>query len=157
MQTLQHPFRTDHSLLPFRPDIHLGKKGILETLVQTSLYQTASDMAALYSLNPDAETFSLSLGLGIYRFPAKFDRDMEWVDFLFHCGDSLVLNRRSGKNFLNGILMNPDMKSGYVLPLFKKNTISDMVVLNSRVINHYGRKNCTDLCSLGRICSDLLY
>ena len=148
--------RTEHQLLPFRPDMQQGKLGILENLLKSAFYQSSSDLAAWYSRKGTSRNYILIKSLGAYDVPEKILSDWEWLDFIHHCRESLVLNK-AGKSFLDGILIHPVMKSGYVIPLFENTQISDIVILNSRATDSYGRKNCCDLHSLSMICSDLLF
>ncbi len=148
--------RTDSPLLPLRPDLRQGKQGILEKMLQSAFYQSSSDLAAWYSRSGTSRDYSLAHSLGIYDVPETIYAASGWLDFIHHCRESLVVNRKKG-TFLEEILINPAMNSGYVIPLFENMQISDILILNSISPDSFGSKKCHDLQSLSRICSDLLF
>ena len=148
--------RTDYHLLPLRPDLTRGKNDVLKNMLCSAFYQSSSDLAVWYKRSGTSRDYNLSHTLGIYEVPETIYSNCEWLDFIHHCRESLVVNRKQD-SFLQEILINPAMKSGYVIPLFKNTQISDILILNSITADSYGSRNCRDLNSLSMICSDLLF
>ena len=101
------------------------------------------------------KVFRIESKMGIYNVPDLLSLHIEWVDFILESGEIIIRNKKDD-NFLYHMLFHEKMNSAVALPLFKKGIVSDIVVLNSHKMNHYGNKKYRELCALREVCSNIL-
>ena len=148
----------ENGLLPFSPDLKRGKTGLLESLLFTAFHQTSSDLAVWYCLEKDDQIANRNKTvqtMGIYPSP-RILYHQEWIAFLRESREMLVLNSRK-HHFLESLLLDKNMNSALAFPLFNKQSVSDILILNSSREDHYGKSNCRAVLSLGTVCSGMLY
>jgi len=143
--------------IPFSPPLNDGRPGILRSFVQTAFECSDADLAAWFTLDSEGKKIRLKQQdcRGIYPLPETLPASSGWTSFLLECREMAVLNNPA-PHPLSGLLLHEKMRSGIALPMFKKNEVSDIVILNSRKDNHFGSSNCCRLIRLSGICSNLI-
>ncbi|HOX18581.1 MAG TPA: GAF domain-containing protein, partial [Spirochaetales bacterium] len=113
--------------------------GIEAALVDQACDITQSDLAALY-LEPSGSVAPLRLSRrrGAWDAPARLDREDPALAFIAECGEAVVLNERR-PCFLEGLLLDPRMRSLIAVPLTTPRGPVGLLVLNSREPRHFDR------------------
>jgi len=113
--------------------------GIEAALVDQACDVTRSDLATLYLEPSDpGAPLRLSRRRGAWDAPARLARDEPAVSFIAECGEAVVLNERR-PCFLEGLLLDPRMRSLIAVPLTTPRGPVGLLVMNSREIRHFDR------------------
>ncbi len=129
------------------------------TLVEQSCDVSRSDLAALYLYAGDPDDpktpLRLSYRRGPHKVPAALARGSATFSFIEECADAAVLNSRRDCA-LEGILLDPLMRSGMAIPLSVLRSRVGILVVNSRHDGHYGRARLHFLSSFCSLASGML-
>jgi len=132
---------------------------IQSILVEQACDISQSDIAALYLYSGDSDAPETALRLsyrrGPYQVPPGLDRSSETIRFIEECGEAAVLNARRDCA-LAGLLLDPAMQAGIVIPIFLPQYRAGLLVLNARETRHYGRDRLNFLVSYCALAAGML-
>ena len=132
---------------------------LADVLVEQSLDISRSDLCALYLHvepgNPQSKLRQIHKR-GAFDVPSFIAPDMEWVEFLFECGEAVVVLENTPGPF-QGVLIHPEMSSGFALPLSTATMQLGVLVLNARQKKFYNAERFHFLDSFSKLAGGLLH
>jgi adenylate cyclase len=131
----------------------------ISILVEQSIDITRSNLAVLYAYsdpeNP-SDTLRCVYQRGPYQSPQTISRKSETVDFIEDCGETLILHD-TDRPFFSDALLNPQMHSAIVLPLFSLTGKIAILFLNAIKPGYYQRDRFLFLDSLSSLAAGTLH
>ncbi|MDX9898535.1 MAG: adenylate/guanylate cyclase domain-containing protein [Spirochaetia bacterium] len=128
-------------------------------LVEQACDISQSDLAALYLYVGDSDDDSSALKLSYRRGPGKLpstiERLSETIRFIEECAEAAIINERRDCA-LAGMLLDPAMNAGIVVPIFLPHYRAGLLFLNARSVRHYDRKRLNFLIAYGALAAGML-
>ncbi len=136
----------------------LDLKKLISIIVEQAKDITKSDLSCLYLAEDSKDTKSTYIMVyrrGKFEVPEKLYPESETIQFLIENRETIVILNREPK-FFKDILLNPEMESGIVIPLFTQKDNLAIFILNSTLPEFYNRARFEFLDSFGKLASGML-
>lgn len=138
----------------------LSRENSLNTMVSILVEQcldiSRSELAGLYFYPESGGTPRLVYKRGWYQLPDRLKKDSDLISFAEDCGEAIVLLERKESPF-SGVLLDPKMNSGIILPLNVPTERLGYLILNSDRENFYTGDRFRFLESVSKFAGGLLH
>jgi len=108
----------------------------MEQLLSRGFEISSSDMGVLYAVE-DRDSVRPAVCKSVYDCSPPAAGGTEWFRFIRDCGETIVLNSRSGPYF-GALFFHPKMRSALAVPVFSAKVLTGIFCYNSLRENHYG-------------------
>ena len=118
-----------------------SRTSLVSILVEQAQDISKSEVGALYAYpveNTKSDSLKMIFKRGKYDVPQHFALDSNLIQFMEDCGEALIVHNREDQ-FFKESLLNNNMNSAIVLPLYTAKRKIGILILNSRKNDFYGR------------------